>query len=123
MQRYLSISLLLILAAPFIMKVSQVTDYVLRYEFYKNVLCENQDRPEFNCNGKCVLAEKLQNTPGPEQPEVPSFLKYELAPFVHGGNGNEIKFNPSIKKIQLFTDPASPLIKLALQVPSPPPKF
>jgi hypothetical protein len=122
MQRYLTISLLLILAAPFMMKVSQVADYILRYEYYKNVLCENQDRPELNCNGKCVLAEKFQNAQTPEQPEVPGLLEYEIAPFVQDGNDNDIEFNSSIEKIQLFTDPASRLVKRVLQVPSPPPK-
>ncbi|MEM7657991.1 MAG: hypothetical protein AAF399_17835, partial [Bacteroidota bacterium] len=35
-------------------------------------LCKNQARPELNCNGKCILAEKLAAMDAPAtQPESP----------------------------------------------------
>ncbi|GGF45557.1 hypothetical protein GCM10011339_37550 [Echinicola rosea] len=35
-------------------------DYVLNKEYIAENLCINRDKPEMNCDGKCFLAEKLQ---------------------------------------------------------------
>lgn len=34
--------------------------YVCNYNFYKNVLCENKDKPELQCNGKCHLVKEIK---------------------------------------------------------------
>lgn len=36
-----------------------VINYVVNYDFYKNVLCENKAKPELQCNGKCHLAKEI----------------------------------------------------------------
>lgn len=36
-----------------------VFEYIVNYDYIVNVLCENRDVPELNCDGKCYLAEQL----------------------------------------------------------------
>ncbi|MBS9463672.1 hypothetical protein KIM67_14730 [Flagellimonas sp. 389] len=33
-----------------------VAEYILNYDYISNVLCENKDKPQLQCNGKCYLA-------------------------------------------------------------------
>lgn len=35
-------------------------DYNLNYQYIKNFLCENKEKPELKCNGKCYLAKALK---------------------------------------------------------------
>lgn len=36
-----------------------VGEYIMNYDYIVNVLCENKDKPELQCNGKCYLAQML----------------------------------------------------------------
>jgi len=36
-----------------------VVDYMVNYDYIVNVLCENKDKPEMECNGKCHLGKEL----------------------------------------------------------------
>ncbi|MDH5365551.1 MAG: hypothetical protein OEW67_01075 [Cyclobacteriaceae bacterium] len=35
-------------------------DYTVRQDYIAKVLCINRDKPMLNCNGKCVLAQKIK---------------------------------------------------------------
>ncbi|GAA3650471.1 hypothetical protein [Flavivirga jejuensis] len=37
-----------------------LTDYIINYDYIVNNLCENKDKVEMQCNGKCYLLKKLQ---------------------------------------------------------------
>lgn len=53
---------LIVLTVAFVMLVKPlwpVAEYVMNYDYIKNVLCENKDRPQLNCDGKCYLAKQL----------------------------------------------------------------
>lgn len=71
------------LVLPFATKSVIVFRYLAQFNYYAQVLCENKDKPELNCNGKCALmkelaAEKESN----DMPRVPqSVLQYELSAF------------------------------------------
>lgn len=39
-----------------------VYNYVVNYEYIVKNLCENRDKPELSCNGKCFLAKELSKT-------------------------------------------------------------
>ncbi|MDN3596660.1 hypothetical protein [Zunongwangia endophytica] len=39
--------------------VFPVVDYVLNYDYIAKELCENKERPELACNGKCYLMQAL----------------------------------------------------------------
>lgn len=51
---------LIVLAKP----VWPVVDYVVNFDYIVNVLCENKDKPEMNCNGKCHLSKELAKEAG-----------------------------------------------------------
>ena len=36
-------------------------DYVIYQEYYKKVLCINQDKPKMKCDGKCALSARLNS--------------------------------------------------------------
>lgn len=102
-------------------KFSFMADYLVRYEYYQEVLCENQDRPELNCNGKCALAEKLAAQPTPDQPEIPSVLEYEINSFLLSENSVET-FSRFIVKTVDFTHFLFFSSSAHTRVPTPPPQ-
>lgn len=75
MMRIVSIVLAFLVMAPSVMKVAVVSHYVVQYERYSQELCENLDKPELACNGKCQLMKELKETEanGPVAPVLPQF--------------------------------------------------
>lgn len=43
----------------FFKPVLPVVEYVVLYDYIKNELCVNKDKPEMECNGKCHLMKEL----------------------------------------------------------------
>lgn len=41
-----------------------VVDYIANYDYIVNVLCENIDKPEMECDGKCYLSKELAKEAG-----------------------------------------------------------
>lgn len=41
-----------------------VLDYMANYDYIVNTLCENKDKPEMECNGKCHLSKELAKEAG-----------------------------------------------------------
>lgn len=37
-----------------------VVEYIVNYDYIVTVLCENVDKPELQCNGKCHVAKELE---------------------------------------------------------------
>lgn len=37
-----------------------IVEYVANYDYIVKVLCENKDKPQLQCNGKCYLAKQLE---------------------------------------------------------------
>lgn len=81
MQKLIAYLLLLSLALPFGIKTGMYVDYAVRYDYYKNEICENKNQPELQCNGTCQLAKFLAEQE-PKAPEVPENLNQEIAPFL-----------------------------------------
>ena len=48
--------------------VIPVLDYIVNYEFIVTELCENVEKPELKCNGKCHLAKELAKVSESEKP-------------------------------------------------------
>jgi hypothetical protein len=55
---------LFILARP----VLPVMDYIINYDYIAKELCENKEKPELHCNGKCHLAKELAKASEDEKP-------------------------------------------------------
>jgi hypothetical protein len=59
MKKVVGIILILSISLPFITKVGVVSNYFFNYDYYSEVLCENKEIPEMNCNGSCQLSKEL----------------------------------------------------------------
>lgn len=46
-----------------------VLDYVINYEYISTQLCENKEKPELKCNGKCHLKKELAKASEEEKPQ------------------------------------------------------
>lgn len=53
--------LLLAFSTSLLVNLVVLADFVVRTDYYANVLCENKDKPERKCNGKCQLAKTTEN--------------------------------------------------------------
>lgn len=59
MKRIISISLLSILLSYSFNQIGIFAEYVMDIETFTELYCENTDKPELECNGKCHLADQL----------------------------------------------------------------
>ena len=66
-----------------------VIEYVAQYDYIVSTLCENKDKPEMECNGKCYLTKQLAKEAGDEENnpfnqtskiEIPQFIISEIIP-------------------------------------------
>lgn len=48
--------------------VIPVLEYIINYDYIANVLCENKEKPELHCNGKCHLMKELAKASEDEKP-------------------------------------------------------
>lgn len=55
MKNFIVILALFMLFKP----VIPVLEYVVFYDYIKNELCENKDKPKLECNGKCHLVKEM----------------------------------------------------------------
>lgn len=120
MNRIASILLVVIITLPSALKFTSVVNYLQEYDYYVNVLCENRDKPEMQCNGSCHLAKELkvaQNQTDP--PEVPAEVKLGLSPFLvqdyQKDEGIQLLVSPVFKEADVYyRDPF-----LSVTVPPP----
>lgn len=84
MKRFSAIGLFLVLTLPLFLKIAVLADYAVNYNVYANELCENLDKPELECNGKCQMMEELNEVENPveESPVTPRLLKLKELNFV-----------------------------------------
>jgi hypothetical protein len=61
LQRFLALSLFLLLLAPTLVKTGYSLNYMINYSYYKEVLCANKNNPNMDCNGKCALKKQLKS--------------------------------------------------------------
>ena len=95
-----------------------VVEYVLNYDYIVNVLCENKDKPEMQCNGKCHLSKELAKEAGAEndnpfnsktsKTEIPQFIISEnIIEYIFSSTGSliseeNIGYRPNLNS-SLFT--------------------
>ena len=56
-------------------------DYIFNYEYIANELCENKEKPELHCNGKCHLMKELAKASEDEMPvsdKKAAYHEYEV---------------------------------------------
>ena len=60
MRSFIASLLLFAIMLPTISPWGTVAYFNINRNYIARVLCENRDRPQLNCNGKCYLAKKLK---------------------------------------------------------------
>lgn len=73
--RTLAVLFAFLILLPSLVKVVIVGNYLVQYERYATELCENQDKPELACNGKCQMMKELNESEqnAPVAPSLPEF--------------------------------------------------
>ncbi|WP_316815737.1 hypothetical protein [Pedobacter nyackensis] len=82
MKQLISIVLILLLGAQCLVQLGLVASYQLHKTYIVSSFCENKDKPEMHCEGKCFLKKRLAEAEKNErqasgiekQLEIPSFL-------------------------------------------------
>ncbi|MBL7712116.1 MAG: hypothetical protein JNL13_06620 [Chitinophagaceae bacterium] len=67
MRKFTAIVLLFCLSCQCVLKLSIVAWFELNQEYIAATLCENRDKPELVCCGKCVLTKQLKKADDTEQ--------------------------------------------------------
>lgn len=70
-----------------------IVEYMINYDYIVTRLCENKDKPEMQCNGKCYLTKQLAKEAAGEEEnpfgnnsyktEIPHFIIAEKLPEFH----------------------------------------
>lgn len=70
-----------------------VFDYMANYDYIVNTLCENIDKPELECNGKCYLGKELAKEAGADDKNpLNNASKTEIPQFIISENIEEFSF-------------------------------
>ena len=60
MKKQLSIFFLALYAITVFSSLLPYLEYAINYDYISTVLCENKDKPEMHCNGKCHLKKQIE---------------------------------------------------------------
>lgn len=82
--KYKLISLVLIMALSFqcLIKIGLISYYNINIEYIISELCENKDKPELNCKGKCYLKKKMGEADKAEKQSAEIFKQIEFPVFI-----------------------------------------
>lgn len=82
MSRAISLFLIFTLGFQCLSKLSLIAYYNINIEYIIQELCENKDKPQLNCNGKCYLKKKLNEANKNEEQAAGSLKRLELPVFI-----------------------------------------
>lgn len=77
MKKVVAFLLNVVFSASSLFSAFVIGDYFVRYDYYSTVLCDNQDKPEMQCNGKCHLALN-QPTQQDQKAPLPEIVEFEI---------------------------------------------
>ncbi|MEJ8803302.1 hypothetical protein [Pontibacter sp. H249] len=81
MRRIIAVILLLLITLQVSYKGIVFSSYFANKAYIAAVLCENKDKPQLNCEGKCYLKKQLNKTEAPETDTSGLTLKLHISPF------------------------------------------
>lgn len=125
MRTLLAVVLIAVLLLPTFGKVSIWLHYQANLRYYTEVLCRNQDKPELNCDGQCVLAERIAATQS-QAPEAPAghIYQFELSAFVQATNSLCGCVDLIEEHVHHgFFSPIKKPLTVAASIPFPPPEL
>ncbi len=110
MKQFAAIVMLLCLSYQFTIRMGIIAWYQINKEYVATVLCENKDKPELKCCGKCYLNKQLKKTEdnSPVSKQMPKTEKVEFSLFIATVNTfASIPFNPNASLIhhERYTPP------------------
>jgi hypothetical protein len=73
LKRLLPLIVVLLLVKP----ILPVLDYMINYDYIVKELCENKEKPEMKCNGKCQLMKGLADASETENSSLPTEKKHQ----------------------------------------------
>ncbi len=125
MRKFLAVVLVAVLLLPTVGKVGVWLHYQANLRYYTEVLCRNQDTPELNCDGQCVLAERIAATQ-PQAPAAPAghIFQFELSAFIQVDHSAHAGVNLLEQNVRHgFFAPFLKPLQVALNIPFPPPEL
>ena len=69
-----------------LIKIGLISYYTLNIEYIIAELCENKDKPELNCKGKCYLKKKMGEADKAEKQSAEIFKQIEFPVFIPHSN-------------------------------------
>ncbi len=82
-QKSVAIFLVVLYTTAMVRPFVPFMEYALNYEYISTVLCENKDKPEMGCHGKCHLAKEVEKQQNEEKPIANINLKEYPIGFVN----------------------------------------
>lgn len=132
LRAHLSLALAFLIAAPSLLNLSALLDYSLRYSYYVNELCVNQDRPEMQCNGQCHLVKRSgmsvpklvrsNKRPEPQAPERPALKDWDALAIVRGA-AIHLDSTVPFQNQRSYRGDVPQLTSLKPNIPTPPPEL
>jgi hypothetical protein len=113
--------LIFIFTLPLIVNILVIGDYALRFQYYKEVLCENKNRPESTCFGTCQLKHRLQHSENTQEPVLSSLVSFTIEALIQTLD----VYRLSVEKYESLTEypeKCCSYYSVFGKVPTPPPK-
>lgn len=82
MNKFISLILILALSFQCLVKLGLITYYSFNITYIVKELCENKDKPELKCNGKCFLKKKMGLADKAEKQAAEIFKQIEFPAFI-----------------------------------------
>lgn len=82
LNRFISLILIITLSFQCVVKLGLLTYYSVNIEYIINELCENKDKPELKCKGKCFLKKKMAQADETEKKTNEIFKQIEFHAFI-----------------------------------------
>lgn len=103
-----------------------VADYIANYEYIIKVLCENKDKPELKCNGKCYLSKQLAKE-AKESEETPfnsqDKIEIPVVLFCQSEESYDVSHISFLEVKHNYKNSQSLYNKLICDATSPPPRY
>lgn len=90
----------------FLKPILPVLEYVVLYDYIKNELCVNKEKPQMKCNGKCHLAKEMGKASDSENGKEKSHsfsVEYQVVFFQKFQFANLLVFTPE-NVLKLFSN-------------------
>ncbi|QHS60675.1 hypothetical protein [Chitinophaga agri] len=108
---------IIVLCGLLLQNFSQViimVKYKIDQAYIASVLCENRDKPDMHCNGKCYLRKQLKQDEQQQQNGTTAKEKYEVSYINVLQEFNFAPIAPAVDLLVHYQDPAlhTPLISI-----------